>query len=255
MIRGCMMIRSREAKRVVVVAADSSLHPLFLSSYRRLGVLAAEGMGCRPFDASRTGFIVSEAAAVMLYGLEADEGESLSRHGERRRVFDGREDGAGQRPVVIEGFGLGADATHLTNVAPDGRSLAYVIGRALAGRGIDLVHAYGTGTIAHDPVELGAIEASVPEGDPRASLYSHKGALGHSLGASGLVSVVLNCLAHRDSVVPPNVQSREPVATKRVEIAAERRSRAVRRSLAIAAGFGGTVAAVALKTLVLIRRA
>ena len=71
LIRGVMMIRSGEAERVLVVAAESSLHPLFTASFRRLGVIAPIGHGCRPFDHTRAGFFISEAAAAVC--LEATE--------------------------------------------------------------------------------------------------------------------------------------------------------------------------------------
>ena len=97
----------------------------------------------------------------------------------------------------------------------------------------------------NDPVELAAIEATVVPGETP-SVYSHKGALGHSLGASGLVSVVLNCEAHRHGVVPPNVQTTTPLPAERVRIERGAVERPVRRSVAIAAGFGGAMAAVSL---------
>jgi 3-oxoacyl-[acyl-carrier-protein] synthase II len=61
--RAVMMIRAGEARRVLVVAAEASVHPLFLGSFKRLGVLPREGVGCRPFDETRDGFLMSEAAA------------------------------------------------------------------------------------------------------------------------------------------------------------------------------------------------
>src|SRR5262249_1371668 len=54
LVRGCMMIRASQAKRVLVVAAESSLHPLFIACYRQLGVLTSAA--CRPFDVRREGF-------------------------------------------------------------------------------------------------------------------------------------------------------------------------------------------------------
>ena len=62
----------------------------------------------------------------------------------------------------------------------------------IANDSIDMIHAHGTGTISNDQTELNAIESALQVDHPT-YIYSHKGALGHSLGASGLVSVVLNC--------------------------------------------------------------
>ena len=69
LIRATMMIRGGEADRVLVVAAEASVSPIFLGSFRRMGVLPAEGVGCRPFDQARDGFLMSEAAAVCSSGV------------------------------------------------------------------------------------------------------------------------------------------------------------------------------------------
>jgi 3-oxoacyl-(acyl-carrier-protein) synthase len=110
---------------------------------------------------------------------------------------------------------------------------------------IDFVHAHGTATEANDPIELAAIESIVPEGN-RVPLYSHKGALGHSLGAAGLISVVINCMSHERGIVPPNVRTTHPLPTSRVVIDRQPLHRPIRRSIAVAAGFGGAIAAVSL---------
>ena len=139
---------------------------------------------------------------------------------------------------------------HLTAGDPDGKVLRYLIEKVAAGQGIDLVHAHGTGTVANDPAELAAIEAALITSSATVTpcLYSHKGALGHSLGAAGLVAVVLNVQSHQQGVVPPNVRTTRPLAAAEVLIEREACVRPVRRSLALAAGFGGAVAAVGLRS-------
>jgi 3-oxoacyl-[acyl-carrier-protein] synthase II len=228
LIRGVMLIRSGEARQVLVVATEASVHPLFLGSFQRLGVLAQPGDGCRPFDRNRCGFLMSEAAAAVV--LEAATDESA-------------DDAA---PIVVDRFALGGDATHLTGGEPELRTLRHLLARVVDRRPVDLVHAHGTGTPLNDEAELAAIESSLADQPMPPSLYSHKGALGHSLGAAGLLSVVINCHAHAAGVVPPNVQTREPLPTTRVSLSRDPVRRPVRRSVAIAAGFGGATAAVSL---------
>ena len=71
--------------------------------------------------------------------------------------------------------------------------------------------------------------------------------VGHSLGASGLVSVVLNCRMHRESLVPANVQTRTPLPGPIIGVMLSSTGRReIRRSLCISAGFGGALAAVSL---------
>ena len=232
LIRAALMIRSGEARQVLVVAAEASVYPLFLGSFQRLGVLAKPGEGCRPFDRGRDGFLMSEAAAVVL----------LERHDPAGDEVPG--DGPG---IFVDRYALAADATHLTGSDPDARTLRHVLARVIDDRPVDLVHAHGTGTPLNDEAELAAIESAVREGDAPV-LYSHKGALGHSLGAAGLISVALNCQAHATGVVPPNVRTHDPLPTRRVLLSRDPVRRPVRRSIAIAAGFGGAMAAVSLVT-------
>jgi 3-oxoacyl-[acyl-carrier-protein] synthase II len=229
LIRASMMIRSGEVRQAVVVATEASVHPLFLGSFQRLGVLAKPGYGCRPFDRNRSGFYMSEAAcAVLLEAADPDDRAS--------------------RSVFVENFALGGDATHLTGGDPDGRLLRHLLNKVVASRPVDLVHAHGTGTVLNDETELAAIEATVGAWAPdrRPTVYSHKAALGHSLGASGLLSVVLNCQSHATGIIPPNVRTTEPLPTRNLTIGQTITRRQITRSLAMAAGFGGPTAVVSL---------
>jgi 3-oxoacyl-[acyl-carrier-protein] synthase II len=222
LIRGAMLL-SEGHSRVLVVGAESSLHPLFLSSFKRLGVIAPPEIGCRPFDLDRAGFLVSEAAAAVC--LEKKAGG-----------------------MQVERFVMGGDATHLTGGDPQGRTLRRLLASVIDNRPVDLVHAHATGTRANDAVELPAIEYSISVLSPQSSalIYSHKGALGHSLGAAGLISVVLNCMAHQHGIIPPNVRTTRPMPMERVKLSREITKLQVRRSIAVASGFGGAGAAVAL---------
>ena len=224
LIHAALLIRSGRVRRALVVAVESSIHPLFMGSFSRLGILAGPGEACRPFDQRRTGFLMSEAAAAVV--LEADQGQE----GQTR----------------IEHFAFGADATHLTGSDPQARALSRLMRQVIGGRPVDLVHAHGTGTLANDELELATIETNLVASPERPSLYSHKGALGHSLGAAGLVSIVLNRQCHRLGIVPPNVTTTSPMATTQCVLEQTQRKRHIRRSLAIAAGFGGALAVVSL---------
>lgn len=226
LIRGAMMIESGEATRVLVVAAEASVHPLFIANFARLGVLPAEGVGCRPFDLNRDGFLMSEAAAAVV--LESSTAV---------RAGDG---------ISVEKYALVADATHLTGVDPEGRALRHALARSTGDRSFDLLHAHGTGTAANDAVELSALDETVLETAVRPIVYSHKAALGHSLGAAGLVSVVLNVVSHRAGIIPANVRTREPLPSHKLSIPSTTTRRRVRRSLVVAAGFGGAIGVVEL---------
>jgi 3-oxoacyl-[acyl-carrier-protein] synthase II len=244
-IRGCLMIQSGEARRVLVVASEASVHPLFLGSFMRLGVLPKPEIGCRPFDETRDGFLMSEAAAAIC--LEAAS-ETNYRGDSCSPVVP--TSAQSPRPgIAIDRFAFGADATHLTGSDPAGRVMTYLINKVTRNVPVDLVHAHGTGTVANDPTELAAIESALAGTSSAPCLYSHKAALGHSLGAAGLIAVVLNVLAHERGVVPPNVRTTHPLPTDAVTISRGVQHRPIRRSLALAAGFGGATAALSLTSI------
>jgi 3-oxoacyl-[acyl-carrier-protein] synthase II len=230
LIRAVMMIQSGEVERALVVAVESSIHPLFIGCFQRLGVLPREEIGCRPFDETRDGFLISEAAAAVC--VEAVDPED-------------------SRPspiTLIDRFTLAGDATHLTNSDATGQTLRRMLRHVARDQPPDLIHAHATGTIANDPVELAAYEEECASSDHHPIVYSHKGALGHSLGAAGLVSVVLNCLSHRHGMVPGNVRTMHPLPTTYVRLSAKPLHQSIKRSIALAAGFGGAMAAISLKS-------
>ena len=228
LIRACMMIQSGQVERALVVAVESSFHPLFQASFQRLGILPPCEIGCRPFDHSRAGFLMSEAAAaVVVERVEVPQSNA----------------------IVVDRFAMGGDATHLTGSDPQGRVLRHLLAHVINNRPLDLIHAHGTGTLLNDSMELAALESSLIEQDPRPTLYSHKAALGHSLGAAGLLAVVINCECHRRGIIPPNPRTLDPLSTERVSISAASVRRKIQRSIVAASGFGGPTAAVSIETV------
>ncbi len=222
LIRAAMMIQAGEVTRALVVATEASVHPLFVGSFRRLGVLSEEGVPCRPFDVNRRGFLMSEAAAAIC--LESDPTA---------------------RPLAaVDRFALGGDAIHLTAGDPTGAVLRRLLKNVVNDQPVDLIHAHATGTQLHDAVELAAISDLKFENWP--VVYSHKGALGHSLGAAGLVSIVINCLCHVGGRVPGNVNTADPMPAGGLTLSRMEIHRPVRRSIACASGFGGPTAVVSL---------
>lgn len=217
LVRADLLLRSGECERALVVGCESSLHPLFIATFTRLGVLS-KSLRCAPFDRSRDGFLMSEAAAAVC----------LDRDG----------------PITIDAGVMLSDAHHITGIDPAGAALRYLLSRL---GDADLVHAHGTGTDANDPVELAAIDDIVGAANP--SVYSHKAALGHTQGASGMIGVVLNVLAHRHGVVPPNIHTPDPIPARRAIVRRDATERPVHRSLILAAGFGGALGGVALRSV------
>ena len=236
LIRATMMIRSGQVTRALVVAAEASVNPLFVASFKRLGILAPEGHGCRPFDQNRKGFLISEGAAAVCLEAASDEN-------------------AGGALARVDRFSLSNDATHLTASDPDAIALRYAVKSTIAENPIDVIHAHGTGTEMNDAAELAVLEETLHQARPfgagqfdqtRPILYSHKGALGHALGASGLISIALNSMMHHHNMVPGNVRTTHPIHRNELALCQSPLQREIKRSLAVASGFGGALGAVSL---------
>lgn len=224
-VHAMQLIRQHRIDRAIVVGTESSLHPVFGATFKRLGVLAKPQVGCRPFDRDRTGFLMSEAAAAIC--VEATDAT---------------------RGLFLTAGGMGGDATHLTGADPDGHQLRRLIQTVARGETYDFIHAHGTGTETNDPVELAAIEATVG-GAHLPSIYSHKAAIGHTQGSAGVISIVINCLIHEHAQIPPNPNTTKPLPYNTVRIEQESHKREVRRSLALAAGFGGAMGVVGIRKM------
>ena len=219
-----MRMRHDGLDRALVVAAESSLHGIWSATFKRLGVLAPPGQPGRPFDVDRAGFVIAEAAAAL----------TLERRVPR----------AGD--VVIESVRLAGDAHHLTGSDPAGVALRRLIADVSGGATIDFVHAHATAT-GVDAIELAAIDATLCASRP--IVYSHKGATGHTLGASGLLATALTLRAMHESRVPPLATTRAAIDAGRCEFAIGGARRAIDTALVLAGGFGGALAAVRLRRI------
>jgi 3-oxoacyl-[acyl-carrier-protein] synthase II len=219
--RAIQLFESGDTNRAIVVASESSLHPMWHGTFKRLGVLPPPGEVCRPFDTDRHGFLISEAAAAV--------------------VLEYREPAPGD--LIITRSIIAADATHLTGSDPDGRSLRHVLKYLSDDAGpVGFVHAHATAT-GNDPIELDAIRAVFGSAQP--DVYSHKGAIGHTLGASGLVALAISTQIHRTNVRPPMPTVRAPfdplIATSTHHFTS------LNASLILASGFGGALAGTRLE--------
>lgn len=207
-----------EADYAWVVASDSMVHPLGALSFEALGAL---GSG-RPFDRDRDGFLLGEAAVV----LRLD------------RVPTGRPLG------FFLGAGSSVDAWRVTAPHPDGVGAEQAMRRALADAGVDgvaWVKAHATGTPVGDAAEARAVARVLP-GVPVLSL---KGALGHTLSASGLVEVAALCGCWARGFTPGTIGSTD-VGGLPVEVFTEPTPVPAAPVLANSFGFGGQNTALVL---------
>jgi 3-oxoacyl-[acyl-carrier-protein] synthase II len=241
-LQGADLIGRGVCDIVLVGAGDSSLEPLLLGAFRRMGVLARldeggdPGRAVRPWDRNRSGFLVGEGAAILV--LERED------HARARGVLPYAE---------FCGGAFGADAYHATNLNPDPSNLAGLIGRALENAGvepsgIDHVNVHGTATKVNDALECQAIRLAFGAHADRLACSANKAQIGHLLGAAGAVELAFTALAVRDGFVPPtlNLDDPDPLCdldgTPHVG-----RSMPIRAALKVSIGFGGHLAAAVLR--------
>ena len=154
----------------------------------------------RPFDVARDGFVLGEGAGVVV--LE-DRDFALAR-------------GATIYGEIV-GYGMSADATHITNPHPEGRGAAAAMRMALRNaklkpEDVGYVNAHGTSTPVGDVHEVKALKAAMGEYAHRVPVSSTKSMTGHTLGAAGAIEAIFCLLAMRDGVLPPtiNVDEQDP---------------------------------------------
>ena len=233
------LIERGAAEVAIVGAAEASLHPLILGSYRRMGVLAeARGnpaASVRPFSRTRRGFAVGEGAGVLVL----ESADSARRRG--ATVL-----------ARVAGWATGCHGGGLTRMEEGGESLARLAADAMARAGVapsevDYVSAHGTATPDNDLAEARAIRAAFGPAADAVSVSSTKGAHGHLLGAAAAVELVLAVLAMGRGEVPPtaNLTDPDPAIALDCTPCAPRR-RAIRCALKLASGFGGQAMAVCL---------
>ncbi|MEW6599911.1 MAG: beta-ketoacyl synthase N-terminal-like domain-containing protein [Nitrospirota bacterium] len=190
--RAAAMIRSGLKDSVVVAACDSVTEFVY-SGFSSL--MALDKFPARPFDKSRSGLSLGESAGYVLLMSES------------RAVKEGRKI-AGE----VRGWGLSDDANHMTGPSRTGEGLALAITKAMrtagaADRDVGFISAHGTGTLYNDAMEMKSFKSVFKTG-PK-PVYSVKGGLGHTMGAAGLVEMIIALRALKEKTVPPTVNLKD----------------------------------------------
>jgi 3-oxoacyl-[acyl-carrier-protein] synthase II len=153
----------------------------------------------------------------------------------------------------IIGYGMSADAYHITAPAEDGdggfRAMKAALARAgVAPSEIDYVNAHGTSTPMGDEIELKAVERLFGNSAGRLAMSSTKSAIGHLLGAAGAVEAIFAALAIRDNVAPPTLNLDNPSVETAIDLVPhEAQKRDINIALSNSFGFGGTNACLVLR--------
>ena len=226
------MIRNGIADAMVAGGSEAAITGLTVAGFQNMKALSTRNdspeTASRPFDLDRDGFVLGDgAAAVMLESLE---------HAQRR--------GARILGEVL-GYGLSADAHHLTQPAPDGRGAAQAMRDCLVGGHIALddvgyINAHGTSTPQGDAAETQAVKAVFGDRARQLVFGSTKSMTGHLLGGAGALEFVISLLVTTCGVIPPTINQFTPDPECDLDCAPNHQvARDVPVALSNSFGFGG----------------
>ena len=189
---------------------------------------------CRPFSKDRHGMILGEGAAMfVLEPLEAARARGARIHAE------------------LVGFGMSADACHITQPSIEGAARAMraaLRGARLAPEQIGYINAHGTATLANDVTETAAIRQVFGAHADRLAISSTKSMHGHALGAAAALECLATAIALRDGVLPPTANFSEPDPGCDLDVIPNvARHQQVEYALSNSFAFGGLNAVLVLK--------
>jgi 3-oxoacyl-[acyl-carrier-protein] synthase II len=234
------MILRGDADVMIAGGSEAAITPMGVGGFAAMRALSTRNdepeRASRPFDKDRDGFVIGEGAGVLI--LEERE-HALGR-------------GA---PIYAEfvGYGLSADAFHITAPSEDGEGARRAMQMALVRGGIDAaqvdyINAHGTSTPHNDRLETLAIRHCFGEHAARLAVSSTKSMHGHLLGAAGGLEAGITALSLKHQVVPPTINLENPDEGCDLDyVPGARREMSLTYALSNSFGFGGTNAALLFK--------
>jgi len=230
-------IQYDDADVMITGGAEAAVTPIGVSGFANMKALSRRNDNptgaSRPFDANRDGFVLSEGAGVLVFEeMEFAKARGANIYGE------------------IIGYGASADAGHITQPDAEGTGAARAMSGALLDAGlapdaIDYINAHGTSTPLGDIAETIAIKRVFESHAHDLSVSSTKSQLGHLLGASGGVELILSLLALKDQVVPATINYETPDPDCDLNYTPNTpRERKLERVMSNSFGFGGHNASI-----------
>ena len=225
------MVRSGITDLAITGGSEAPFSFGILKAWEAMRVVSPET--CRPFSKDRRGMILGEGGAMLvLEPFEAAQARGARIHAE------------------IVGFGMSADACHITQPSAEGAARA--MRAALRDGGLDreeigYINAHGTATPANDPTETAAIRSVFGAHANRLAVSSTKSMHGHALGAAAALECLATVIALRDGVLPPTANYREPDPDCDLDVIPNQaRCKQVEYALSNSFAFGGLNAVLVL---------
>jgi 3-oxoacyl-[acyl-carrier-protein] synthase II len=195
-------IQYDDADVMLTGGTEAALTPMGISGFASMRALSERNdnpqAASRPFDIDRDGFVLSEGAGLMVF----EELEHAKARG--AKIY-----------AEVLGYGVSADGGHITQPDEHGTGAARAMQNALrdgqvALEAVGYINAHGTSTPLGDAAETQAVKSTFGDLAKQVSISSTKSQLGHLLGASGGVELVVCVLALRDGVIPPTINLDTP---------------------------------------------
>jgi 3-oxoacyl-[acyl-carrier-protein] synthase II len=234
------IIRRDDADAMIAGGSEAAITPLGVGGFAAMRALSTRNdepdRASRPFDRDRDGFIIGEGSGVVL--LE-ELGSALRRGA---RIY-----------AELVGYGMSADAYHITAPSENGEGALRVMQRALKSAGVepsvvDYINAHGTSTPHNDRLETIAIKRCFGDHARALAVSSTKSMTGHLLGAAGGLEAGITALAVARQKIPPTINLDNPDPDCDLDYVPHKaRPTQIRYALSNSFGFGGTNAALLLK--------
>lgn len=227
------MIAYGDADAMIVGGAELATTPVGLGGFAAARAMSTRNddpqAASRPWDKDRDGFVLSDGAGVLvLEELEFAKARGATIYAE------------------LQGFGMSADAFHMTSPPEDGNGAARAMLAALADANVapadvQYINAHGTSTPAGDVAEARAVKAVFGDAVHQLAVSSTKSMVGHLLGAAGAVEAIFSVLAIRDQIAPPTINLDNPDAECDLNFVPHKAQHiSIQRALSNSFGFGGT---------------
>ena len=236
------IIKRGDADAMIAGGTESTITPLGVAGFCVMKALSTRNddpqRASRPFDDGRDGFVMSEGAGIVIL----EEYESAVKRG--AKIYG-----------EICGYGLTADAHHMTAPAPGGEGAARCIKMALNNSGIaiediDYINAHGTSTPFNDMYESMAINAALGSHAKKVMVSSTKSMTGHALGAAGALEAIYCLKAMETGTVPPTINLEKPSPECDLDyVPHTARQAKVDVTMSNSLGFGGTNATLLFKKI------
>jgi nodulation protein E len=226
------MVRSGVVEMALTGGSEAPFSFGILKAWEAMRVVSQDT--CRPFSKDRHGMVLGEGAGMMiLEPLDAARARGAHIYGE------------------IVGFGMSADAAHITQPSAEGAARAMRAALRDAGASpeeIGYINAHGTATQANDPTEIAAIRAVFGSHAEKLALSSSKSMHGHALGAAAALEAAATVLGLQNGILPPTANFNEPDPECDLDVIPNiARPTAVETALSNSFAFGGLNAVLAFR--------